>query len=242
MTTMLSNAQNNGLLANGWVQPISYNGTEQVEHIERMEVFQKENNRVECRIDFKGRDPNDNDFWSFELQNTKIEDNIATSELHGTVMFVSYAWGYHDSNASGTLISDLNTGIETLHIYIHIYQGVEHYTMSWKAFEYQPVGKTYKAFIQETGDVLTYRMYHVLHFIDDKRVIVREHRVPTFPSGIGTTITEKTHLWEMYDRNQIVIYASLGYGTLQMQGTGLAGWNADKKQRIWFEEITENDL
>ncbi|MDR2037671.1 MAG: hypothetical protein LBQ60_07085 [Bacteroidales bacterium] len=132
MTTILSQAQNNSLLADGSVECINYTAfnTDRTTWIKRIDVVQRDlKSAYVIRIE-----QSDNiEYWYFSLKNERIQNNVLNADIDTTVVYNAYKNGGIDNQSHGTVISDRNTGIETLDFYFQAYGSKNHYVLKWKA-------------------------------------------------------------------------------------------------------------
>jgi hypothetical protein len=132
MTTLWSNAQDNGLLADGKVERINYTAfnTDRTTWIKRMDVVQTDNKSgYVVRIE-----QSDNiEYWYFSLKNAQTQKNVLTADIDAHVVYNAYTKAHTDHQAHGVFTSDRGTGIETLDFYFQIYGQKNHYLLKWKA-------------------------------------------------------------------------------------------------------------
>lgn len=122
-----------------YVQPIMYTVsvglTSEKDNTDRVEYMSlsKREKGYECTIKFKNKDSEKGDFWSFDLINTRDEEDQIVADLSDLLMKAN-RWMYVDDKAFGTYKYNKISGEETLtiHYHFHTYNSESVYTISWK--------------------------------------------------------------------------------------------------------------
>jgi hypothetical protein len=130
-------SQENGtnMLELGFVNPGNYiiNGTEQINHIQFMEVMEKGNGFYQIEIHYKHNDKSE--YWNFKIINIKKAGKIIDGQLVEIGCEDTSGMWYFDDKSNGEIKIDLKNKIVIIEIVFRVHNDPEsNYKIIWENY------------------------------------------------------------------------------------------------------------